>query len=276
MNTAFVLVSHQSNPFFPNPLPTKPAVLGTLANRRMQETAFSNKALKPLRFKGEEKPPATSPHDQEAPPRTEAPVKKSKFKQWFYWGLIGIGCLPLAGQHLMKKDPIQMVQTVYRNTTPCPQKMRDTLSPFFNLEPYRVNFDELQVVPEFSPGFKNRNHVIPGFTGTVVLNPKDYEAYLNFDQLSLKEQRRLTIIFAHELTHLIQIQILGRDAFLKRIAEESLTHKNVYDTQNELFQRVQFEKESQNKMNDITLFVHPLLTLEQSAVLVEEFVGKRF
>jgi hypothetical protein len=228
------------------------------------------------RFGSGEKPAEPHQAKTEEALQPKAPAKKGRFKQWLFWGLIVMGCLPLVGQHLMKKDPIQMVQTVYRNTTPCPQKMVDTLSPFFNLEPYRINFDELQVVPEFSPGFKNRNHVIPGFTGTVVLNPKEYEAYLNFDQLSLKEQRRLTIIFAHELTHLIQIQILGRDAFLQRIAEESLRHENVYDTQNELFQRVQAEKESQNKMNDITLFVHPHLTLEQSAVLVEEFVGKRF
>jgi hypothetical protein len=276
MNPVSVMVSPQFNRFSTKSFPSKPAWFGAIGNAGLQDTAFANQTLISLRFKGEDKPPASPPNDKEASAKTETPAKKGRLKQWFYWGLIGIGCLPLAGQHLMKKDPIQMVQTVYRNTTPCPQKMRDTLSPFFNLEPYRINFDELQVVPEFSPGFKNRNHVIPGFTGTVVLNPKDYKAYLNFDQLSLKEQRRLTIIFAHELTHLIQIQILGRDAFLKRIAEESLTHKNVYDTQNELFQRVQIEKESQNKMNDITLFVHPHLTLEQSAVLVEEFVGKRF
>lgn len=233
---------------------------------------------KVLRFGMEKQAPSMTTPAPKAPSAANPAPAQGKWRRWLaplFWLTVAVGVLPTMGRHLWQQDPIQMVQQVHRNTRRCPQGIQDKLQPYFNLSPYRVDFDDLQVIPEFSPGFKNRNHVIPGFGGSVVLNPQHYQAYLQFDKLPAEEQRELTIIFAHELTHLIQIQMLGRDEFLGRIASESLAHKDVYDTTSELFQRIQAQKEAQNKVNDPEMFVHPELTLEQSAVLMELFVSHR-
>ncbi|MBY0405237.1 MAG: hypothetical protein K2X66_15165 [Cyanobacteria bacterium] len=179
------------------------------------------------------------------------------------------------GYRVLHKDPIQMVQMVHRNTKPMPKEMVDTLKPFFDHAPYPIDFEQLQVVPEFIPGFHHKNHVLPGFHGTVVLHEREYQEYLNFDTLPQPRKKALTILFAHELAHLVQMQMLGRNEFLTRISQQSLEHDNVYETQSEVFQKIFSEKEQNNLMRDPTMFVHPQLTLEQNAVLVETFIGNR-
>lgn len=179
------------------------------------------------------------------------------------------------GYYLFNKDPIQMVQSVVRNTRPIPKELKDSLKPFFDNAPFPIDFDHLQVVPEFLPFFQDRDHVIPGFHGTVVLQDRDYQDYMNFESLPSNRKHSLKVMFAHELAHLVQMQMLGKDAFLTRISQQSLQNDNVYETSSPTFQRIFKEKDANNKLDDPTMFVHPELTLEQNAVLIELFIGNR-
>jgi hypothetical protein len=207
------------------------------------------------------------------------PPKKSKFWSTLKWiaslAAVFTSISVDVGYRVLHKDPIQMVQMVHRNTKPMPKEMVNKLKPFFDHAPYPIDFEQLQVVPEFVPGFHHKNHVLPGFHGTVVLHEQEYQDYLNFDTLPQPRKKALTILFAHELAHLVQMQMLGRNEFLTRISQQSLEHDNVYETQSEVFQKIFSEKEQNNLMRDPTMFVHPQLTLEQNAVLVETFIGNR-
>jgi hypothetical protein len=211
----------------------------------------------------------------------EKPAAKPKTLRQKLWGwgknvafvtALASGLYTYGAYYLFNKDPIQAVQSVHRTTQPIPPTMAKQLKPFFDQSPIPINLEEIQVIPEFSPFFKEHNHVLPGFHGTIVLNETHYREYLEFEKLPVWRQHWMTTLFAHEISHLVQMQMIGRDAFLERIAREFVAHDNVYDSSSKTFQALLF---SMKDISDPTYFVHPELTLEQSATLVEHFVGNR-
>lgn len=191
-------------------------------------------------------------------------------KQVVFIGAVMSGLYTYGAHYLFNKDPIQTIQTVHRTTQPMPKELVDILKPYFDQSPYPVDFENLQVIPEFSPFFKKHNHVLPGFHGTVVLSNDDYEAYVNFDKLTPWHKHWMTTVFAHEITHLIQMQMLGRDAFLEKIARDYVDREHVYDTEAQVFKDILKSMKDTSKPE---YFVHPELTLEQNAMLIELYVG---
>jgi hypothetical protein len=224
-------------------------------------------------------PPAPPPPD-ETPPPEKPPVSRWRkglrlIGHATFWSAIAIGLVTDSAYHFFNKDPVQVVQSVHRNTSALPAELTDTLKPFFDHAPTSIDFETLQVVPEFLPFFQQKNHVVPGFHGTVVLNPQTYRDYLHFDTLSRERKREITLIFAHELTHLVQMQLMGKEEFLSRISRESLQHDDVYDTTGLIYQQVAAETEAANRLDNKQVYIHPRLTLEQCAVMVERFIGHR-